>query len=113
MVGGAPMATERMSVAPIDYDSICSGVRDLVRELRETHHLETCDSGDGEHFAKGMEGALPYRHVFIQVEYTCMIATVWSLAAQYPTSRIELSWSPDETPMILVLPDGYDKALDL
>ena len=93
-------------IKPIDYEDLSPGIRDLVRELREVHELNTTDSGDGSNFAAGMEGALEERHVFIMVELDEMIeATEW-LAETYPDAWVECSYSPGQSPNIMVLPDG-------
>lgn len=39
------------------------GIRELALELIRNGYATT-DSGDGTNYANGMEGALPYRHVF-------------------------------------------------
>ena len=54
-------------MSSFDYDQISLGIRDLVRELREEHQMDTIDSGDGSNFVGGMECAIPERHVFMEV----------------------------------------------
>lgn len=93
-------------IEPIDYDIICPGVRDLVKELREVHSMNTTDSGDGSNHAAGMEGALPERHVFIMIDLEDMIEATKCLAAIYPDAWVEASWSPGQSPNIMIFPDG-------
>lgn len=94
-------------VESINYEDLNPGIRDLVREIREVHGLETTDSGDGvTNVALGMEGALEERHVFIVVELDAMVEATEYLAEQYPDAWVELSWSPGQFPNIMILPDG-------
>ena len=94
-------------VEAIDYETLNPGIKDLVRELREVHCMDTTDSGDGEtNVALGMEGALTERHVFILVELDDMIEATEYLAEQYPKAWVECSYSPGQSPNILLLPDG-------
>lgn len=95
-----------MKLELIDYSELSPGIRDLVKELREVHHMGTSDSGDGTNFANGMEHALEERHVFIVCEVDNMVAKTKYLSEQYPDAWIELSWSPGQSPIIMVLPDG-------
>ncbi len=90
----------------IDYSIICSGIRDLVRELREVHGIETTDSGDGTHHAEGMDCAFPERHVFMRVDVGVMIESTEFLGAFYPKAHVECSWSPGEPAIIMLWPDG-------
>jgi hypothetical protein len=91
---------------PIDYDSICPGVRALVKELREVHGLHTCDSGDGSNLAAGMEGAFAERHVFINCKVHTMVNISNKLRALYPEAHVECSWSPGGPAIVLFWPDG-------
>lgn len=91
----------------LDYDSLNPGIRDLVRELREVHGFDTCDSGDGvTNVALGMEGAQTERHVYIVVELDAMIEATEYLAEQYPDAWVECSYSPGQCANIVILPDG-------
>lgn len=96
-----------------DYDQISPGVRDLVRELREVHGMETTDSGDGSNLAAGMECALPERHVFMQTHGAeDMVYCARVLARAYPDARVECSWSPGEPAIIMLWPDGAPGGVD-
>lgn len=90
----------------INYDEISPGIRDLVRELREVHFMETVDSGDGTNLDGGMDCALPHRHVFMQVSIDSMIAETVALADAYPEAHVECNWSPGEPACIMIWPDG-------
>lgn len=51
----------------IDYSELNPGIRETVRFLRE-YGFETTDSGDGvTNVEAGMEGAVPYPHVHMQI----------------------------------------------
>jgi hypothetical protein len=96
-----------MSLPKLDYSTLNPGIRDLVKELREVHGLETCDSGDGvTNVEAGMEGALEERHVFILVELDRMIETTKFLSEDYPDAWVECSWSPGQEANIMIFPDG-------
>ena len=95
-----------MKLPPIDYADISPGVRDLVRELREIHGLNTTDSGDGSHHDNGMYCAIADRHVFIQLPVAEMIECTEFLADKYPDAKVECSWSPGEEAFVLLWPDG-------
>jgi hypothetical protein len=91
----------------IDYDELNPGIRDLVRELREVHGLNTTDSGDGvTNVEAGMEGALEEKHVFILVQLVDMIETTRTLAKTYPDAWVECSWSPGQSANVMIMPDG-------
>ena len=98
----------RTMIEPIDYSTVNPGVRTLVRELREEHGLDTCDSGDGvTNAAAGMECTLPYRHVFMQVPFAEMERSAIGLSFTYPEAHIECTWCPGEVRcIIMLLPDG-------
>lgn len=98
----------------IDYDQISPGVRDLVRELNEAGY-ETTDSGDGTNYRNGMEGALPYRHVFGVVPRDAFSLQTYAdkLQERYPDARVEVHYSPgDKDSIWLLLPDGYPEPSD-
>ena len=91
----------------IDYNELNPGIRDLVRELREVHNMNTCDSGDGvTNVEMGMEGAQTERHVYMMVDLKHMVAATEILAKNYPDAWVECSWSPGQSPIIMILPDG-------
>lgn len=90
-----------------DYSIINPGIRDLVKELREVHNFDTCDSGDGViNVEAGMEGALEERHVFIITEVDTMVSETLRLSLLYPDAWVECSWSPSQSANIMILPDG-------
>jgi hypothetical protein len=91
-----------------DYSIISEGVRDLVREIREVHSMETCDSGDGSNYQEGMECALPDRHVFMYFEERVEAenAKIY-LAEQYPEACVQITDEDDnEGDFVLLWPDG-------
>lgn len=97
-------------MSDIDYDKLSPGIRQLVRQLRQDG-FETTDSGDGSSHAAGMEGALPFRHVFIKCDTPAMmLIDTRFLAREYSEARVECSWSPGEPPVILFRPDGPSAA---
>lgn len=86
---------------------ISPGVLDLVTELQKLGY-NTTDSGDGSNFEEGMEGALPYRHVFGTLSITSdLIEEAIKLQEHFPKARIEVSYSPGESAVFMVFPDGY------
>lgn len=90
----------------IDYSTISPGIRELVRELREEHGLETTDSGDGTNHKMGMECSFKERHVFMQVDVTEMLEITKGLSIMYPEAHLECSWSPGQTAIVSLWPDG-------
>ncbi len=93
-------------MSDFDYSIIAEGVRDLVRELKEEHGMDTIDSGDGTHHSKGMECALPDRHVFMKVPVDELIEAAEFLADTYPSAHVDASWTPGEVAFLLLWPDG-------
>lgn len=100
----------------LDYTKLNPGIRDIVRELREVHGMQTTDSGDGTNFANGMEGAIEERHVYIQVTVDTFFSEGRRLKGLYPEAHIEATWWPaSDTAMLLffpdgiIIPDGYEK----
>ena len=93
-------------MSSFDYDQISLGIRDLVRELREEHQMDTIDSGDGSNFVGGMECAIPERHVFMEVAIEDMVWATKNLARIYPEAHVECSWSPEGKALVLLWPDG-------
>ena len=87
-----------------NYNNLDPGIRDLVRDLN-TRGFITTDSGDGvskPEFAR----VLHERHVFIACDPSNMVAKTEELAAIYSDAWVECSWSPGQSPNILILPDG-------
>lgn len=94
-------------------DEISPGVRDLVTKLQKLGYTTT-DSGDGSNYAEGMECALPYRHVFGTLpEDSNLIEEANKLQEHFPEARIEVSYSPEESAIFMVFPDGYKIPEDL
>lgn len=50
----------------IYIDELSPGIKEAVLWFQSKGY-ETCDSGDGSNYKEGMEGALPYKHIFIEV----------------------------------------------
>ena len=83
-----------------------SGIKDLVITLQAAGWVTT-DSGDGSKYGK-MEGALPYRHVFIQVDPKRLVSYSHMLQDCYPEAIIEANYNPkDRIALIGLFPDGY------
>jgi hypothetical protein len=97
-----------MPVEPLTQeklDAISPGVRSAVRWLRE-HGFETVDSGDGTHYAAGMEGAMPFPHVCMVVEKGDMLAEVerlHDLLGEGHGLSLEANYSPVDGNAILLL----------
>lgn len=90
-----------------DYEALNPGVRDLVWELNRRGY-ETTDSGDGTNHANGMEGALPYRHVYGVVPGAAdMKLFADRLQSMYPKATIEVSYNPRGGALFMIMPDGY------
>lgn len=88
------------------YKDISPGVRDLVRELRQVHGMNTVDSGDGTNFANGMGCSYNVRHVFMSSFLDSLIKDTQYVADNYPDAKVECSWSPGEDAIIMMWPDG-------
>lgn len=89
---------------PFNYNILDPGIREFVRELN-TRGFVTTDSGDGvskPEFAR----VLHERHVFIAIELDAMIEATEFLAETYPDAWVECSYSPGQSPNIMILPDG-------
>jgi len=78
----------------MNYEELDSGIRDIVRKLREAG-FETTDSGDGSKYDT-MGGALAYPHVFIEVpdagsiideahRAATLLGDDWEVEASYST----------------------------
>lgn len=93
-------------MSEFDYSKISPGVRDLVKALRELHGMNTIDSGDGSNLANGMVCAIPQRHVFMKVELDAMVEATEYLTEQYPEAHVECSYSPGESAIVMLWPDG-------
>ena len=92
----------------IDYSSISPGIVGLVRAMREVHGYETCDSGDGSNYRKGMDCALKERHVFMFFgdRESARIACV-ELSNLYPGALLEITDQDDEPgDYVFFWPDG-------
>ena len=92
----------------IDYEGISSGVRGLVRIMREVHGYDTCDSGDGSNCREGMGCALPVRHVFMQFDSREEAESAYiKLSRLYPSATVEVTDEDDSgIDFVLFWPDG-------
>jgi hypothetical protein len=93
----------------VNLEEISPGVRDLVADLNAKGYITT-DSGDGSNLAEGMGCALPFRHVFglVPDEIVDVKSYVCHLASQYPDARVELTFSPGEPAIWMLMPDGLN-----
>ena len=89
-----------------ELKSIPYGVRSLVKDLNERGYTTT-DSGDGSNFKEGMSCALPDRHVFGTLDIDCnLVEEAETLQGLYPEAKIEVGYSPGESVIFMVFPDG-------
>ena len=85
----------------LDYETICEGVKDVVRTLRSAG-IYTTDSGDGSNFVSGMEYSFPYPHVSgVIPDAQGMVEFAELLRRLYPDAEVEVDFNPKQRPASL------------